>query len=112
LEEYYQLLKEYNPKLSSNISLNTSKGWFEWAVILQWTILVAYENVCRSVAMSESDEQRRADQLQYFRNVNWRALLAMKSVDDWDTILLSLEETTLEEKQEAKEFCDKTPIKI
>jgi hypothetical protein len=36
----------------------------------------------------------------------------MKSVDDWDTILSSLEETTLEEKQEAKEFCDTTPIQI
>ena len=75
-------------------------------------ILVAYDGICRGIAQAEKDQAKRESQLQHFRNVNRRMILALKGVEDWDSVLSKLELTTPEEQKEAKEFCQTTPLVI
>jgi thiamine kinase-like enzyme len=113
LEQYYRHLIEYDPNLSSKITLSTLHEWFPWALLCQFMILVAYDDVCRAIAAAESDEQKRKSQtLQHFFNVNRRMILAIRRIDNWDAILSNLEPTTPEEQQEAREFCQNTPLVI
>jgi thiamine kinase-like enzyme len=96
----------------TEFTLETMKEWFRWALLCQWLILVAYDNVCRQIAMSESDEGRRESQLEHFRNVNRRATLAMKNVDSWDETLENLPTTTAADRFEAQQFCGKHSLEI
>ncbi len=115
LPKYWMVLSE---RLSSNgasptkLTLETMKEWFQWALLCQWLILVAYDDVCRRIAMHETNEGRRNSQLRHFRNVNRRAVLAMKSVGSWDEALSNLATTTRAERLEAQQFCEQNPLEI
>mmetsp|Transcript_27578 Transcript_27578/g.60716 ORF Transcript_27578/g.60716 Transcript_27578/m.60716 type:complete len:492 (-) Transcript_27578:3422-4897(-) len=112
LEKYYRLLIEFDPNLSSKISLATLKEWFQWAVLCQFMILVAYDGICRNIAEAEQDKQKRESQIRHFYNVNRRMILAIRSIGNWDTILSTLEMTTFHEQQEARIFCQNTALVI
>ena len=112
LERYYNLLVQSEPTLSSKITLSALREWFPWALLCQFMILVAYDGICRGIAQAEQDQAKRESQLQHFRNVNRRMILALKGVEDWDSVLSKLELTTPEEQKEAKEFCQTTPLVI
>ena len=112
LKEYYRLLIEYDPKISTKMTLSTLQEWFPWALLCQFMILVAYDGVCRDIAEAEEDEQKRRSQIQHFGNVNRRVILAIRSVDCWDRILSTLDCTTLEERLEAERFCQNTALTI
>ena len=112
LEKYYRLLIECDPNLSSKISLAALKEWFQWAVLCQFMILVAYDGICRDIAEAEQDKQKRESQIRHFYNVNRRMILAIRSIGNWDTILSTLETTTFQERQEARIFCQNTALVI
>ena len=113
LEHYYDMLIEYDSTLESKISLQTLQEWFPWACLCQLLILVAYDGVCQSIAQAEEDPYKRETQLQHFYNTNRRMLLACKSIeDDWDSILSQLEPITPKEQEEARIFCERTPLRI
>lgn len=112
LEKYYNLLVEFDPKIGSKISLSTLKEWFPWALVCQFLILVAYDGVCRGIAQAETDPNKRETQLLHFYRVNRRALLALKSIDNWDSIIAQLEPITAEEQEKTRIFCQNTPLKI
>ena len=113
LEKYYELLIEYDPNLVSTINLTTLREWFSWALLCQYMILVAYDRMCRQIAEMERDEIKRKSQIRHFCNVNRRMILAMNSIDNWDSILSkSLKPTTIEERREARLFCEQTPLVI
>ena len=104
---------EYDPNLVSTINLATLHEWFSWALLCQYMILVAYDRMCRHIVEMERDEIKRKSQIRHFCNVNRRMILAMNSIDNWDSILLkSLKPTTIEERQEARLFCEQTPLVI
>ena len=112
LEQYHKLLIDSNTTLSSKITLSTIREWFPWALLCQFMILVAYDGICRGIAQAEKDPAKRESQLVHFCNVNRRMVLALKGIDDWDSVLVELESTTTEEQEEAKEFCKTTPLVI
>ena len=112
LKQYYQLLIEYDSSLSAKISLSTLCEWLPWALLCQFMILIAYDGVCRDIAAAEENEQKRASQFQHFFNANRRMILAIKSIDNWDLILSKLPVATPAEQQEARIFCQNTPLVI
>ncbi len=112
LERYYNLLIESEPSLSSKITLSTLREWFPWALLCQFLILVAYDGLCRGIAQAERDQAKRESQLEHFCNVNRRMVLALKGVEDWDLVVSKLQSTTPEEQNEAKLFCQTTPLVI
>jgi len=113
LEHYYEMLIQYDSTLESKISLQTLQEWFPWACLCQLLILVAYDGVCQSIAQAEKDPYKRETQLQHFYNTNRRMLLACKSIeDDWESILSQLESITPQEQEEARIFCERTPLRI
>jgi hypothetical protein len=112
LEEYFRLLIACNPSVEHMISMKTLKEWFPFVLICQWTILVAYDRLCRGIANNEVDQQRRESQLQHFRNVNRRAILALKGVVNWNETLSILEVATEEDQLEASKFCHNAPLTI
>jgi Ecdysteroid kinase-like family len=112
LEEYHQLLLLMEPRLKDAVSVDTLNEWFKFALICQWTILVAYDEVCRQIALNEPDKGRREMQLQHFKNVNRRAILALKSVGDWDDVWDMLKLASEDERNEASEYCERTPLTI
>lgn len=115
LPKYWTVLIETlspNDFSPTDLPLETLKEWFQWALLCQWLILVAYDGVCRSIAMHETDESRRDNQLRHFRNVNRRTILAMKSVGSWDETLAKLTTTTTAERFEAEQFCEQNSLVI
>jgi thiamine kinase-like enzyme len=112
LMEYHRLLLSLEPNLKEMLPLGTLTVWFKYALVCQWTILVTYDQVCRQIAINERDQRRRELQLQHFRNVNRRAILALRSIDNWEHLWDSLEEATEEEKREARNYCENTTLTI
>lgn len=117
LPRYYNMLMKGMEGRRDNtpteeLTLETMKEWFQWALLCQWLILVAYDGVCRNIASSEPDGERREVQQRHFRNVNRRAMLAMQSVGNWDVILSELAPTTEAERLEAQQFCETSPLEI
>lgn len=112
LEEYYRLITRLEPRLKDAISMDTLQEWFQLALICQWTILVAYDDVCRKIANSEPLLHRREAQLHHFRKVNRRAVLALKSVDDWSAVWEKLEVASEDERKEARVYCDTHALSI
>jgi len=112
LEKYYQLLIEYDPNLTSKITLATLQEWLPWTLLCQFMILVAYDRMCRKIAEGEQDNTKRENQIQHFCNVNRRIVLAMSSIENWEAILSKIETTTVEERQEAQLYCQHTALVI
>jgi len=112
LEKYYQLLIEYDPNLTSKITLATLQEWLPWTLLCQFMILVAYDRMCRKIAEGEQDKTKRENQIQHFCNVNRRIVLAMSSIENWEAILSKIETTTVEERQEAQLYCQHTALVI
>jgi thiamine kinase-like enzyme len=112
LMEYHRLLISLEPNLKETLSLDTLSEWFTNALICQWTILVSYDQVCRQIALSEPDIRRREIQLQHFRNVNRRAILALRNIDKWEGLSVKLKEATEEERREAHSYCENTLLTI
>jgi thiamine kinase-like enzyme len=111
LEIYYKSLLRYNPEASS-VGLETMQEWFQWALLCQWMILVAYDNLCRQIVSAEPDEGKRKSQLDHFRNVNRRTLLALQAFKNWDEILADVPPSTDDERKEAEDFCRNTELQI
>ena len=57
------------------LDYDSCQEWFAWCVCQQLLILVSYDTMCRSVALSEPDPVKSRSQLQHFQNVNRRMLL-------------------------------------
>jgi len=112
LEKYYQLLIEYDPNLTSKITLATLQEWLPWTLLCQFMILVAYDRKCRNIAKAEQDDTKRENQIQHFCNVNRRIVLAMSSIENWETILSKIEATTNKERIEVQLHCQHTPLVI
>jgi hypothetical protein len=112
LKCYHQLLLHHRPELAARVPLQPLQEWFALALLCQWTILVAYDGVCRHIAGSESDKEKRDAQFKHFRDVNRRAVLAMNSIDNWKEVLSMLEPATDQDKEEAQTFCNKTALEI
>ncbi|KAG7367292.1 ecdysteroid kinase [Nitzschia inconspicua] len=112
VKEYHRLLLLFEPGLKDRVSHDTLKEWFRYALICQWTILVAYDEMCRHIANSEQDERRRETQLRHFKNVNRRAILALKNVQDWDIVWEKIQSASEAEKMEARLFCETNTIEI
>jgi hypothetical protein len=115
LPKYWTALMERlspNDLFPTAPSLETVKEWFQWALLCQWLILVAYDDVCRSIASQGTDEASRDRQLRHFRNVNRRAIMAMNSVGNWDETLSKLTRTTAAERDEAEQFCRNNSLTI
>ena len=112
LEKYYKLLIHSDPTISSKTTLSMLREWFPWALLCQFMILVAYDSVCQGIAQAEKDEVKRKSQLEHFNNVNRRMILALKGINDWDSILSKLDAATPEEQEQANDFCNKTPLVI
>jgi hypothetical protein len=110
--EYHRLLLSLEPNLEEKLPLDTLTEWFKYALVCQWTILVAYDQVCRQIAINEPDKQQREIQLQHFRNVNRRAILALRSIDNWDKLWATMKESTEEERREARNYCENTLLTI
>jgi thiamine kinase-like enzyme len=108
LEGYYHNLTRFNPKISSQITLERMREWFRWALLCQWMILVAYDDMCRQIALAEPDAAKRQSQLKHFRNVNRRTLLAMQSIGNWDNLLSHIPIVTNKERKEAKDYSTQT----
>jgi hypothetical protein len=112
LEGYYHSLIHYNPTLAPKITFETILKKFKNALLCQWQILVAYDEMCRQITMAEPNPSKRRLQLKHFQNVNRRASLAMQSIENWDTILACIPKVTDEERQEAEEYSKQTPLTI
>jgi Phosphotransferase enzyme family len=112
LQKYFELLLKYNPELSLAINIELLDEMMRWALLCQWLILVSYDAMCRQIAMSEKDAKKREMTARHFNNVNRRTVLAMRSLHDWETTLLILPKATSTEKQEAQDFCERTPLVI
>jgi len=110
LQGYYHTLTTRNPTIS--VSYRTLREWFQWALLRQWMILVAYDEMCRQIGAAEPDPLKRQTQLQHFQNVNRRTILAMKSVGSWDEILSQIPKATEEERHQAKSYSNRTPLAI
>ncbi|KAL3925046.1 MAG: hypothetical protein SGILL_000668 [Bacillariaceae sp.] len=112
LEEYHKLLISYQPWLAETVSLKTLNIWFPFALLCQWMILVAYDNVCRQIAENEPDEQKREAQLSHFQRVNRKAVMALQSIPNWRETLSTLDVATEQDKEEAQGYCNKTSLAI
>ena len=112
LEGYYRSLTRSKPDILSKISFATIREWFQFALLGQWMILVSYDEMCRQIAAAEPDILKRHSQQRHFENVNRRALLALKSIGNWDNILACLSKVTDEERREAGAFSKQMPLAI
>ena len=112
LRKYYELLLKYNPNLRSILKIETLMEMMMPVLLCQWLILVSYDSMCRTIAMSESDQAKREMTSRHFNNVNVRTVMAMKSLDGWDNFLNNIPKAKDTEKLEAQDFCDKTPLAI
>ena len=114
LKLYYEALLRYNPSASKQIpNIQKLQEMVQYALLLQWMILVSYDELCRQITMVEPDDQKRNKQLQHFRNVNRRCVLALSNFDSWeDTILSAIPTVTPDERKEAEDFSRNTPLQI
>jgi thiamine kinase-like enzyme len=112
LEGYYRSLTRHNPALSSKITFMTIREWFQWALLCQWMILVAYDEMCRQIVATEPNVSKKNSQRRHFENVNRRAVLAMNSIGNWDIILSRVPNVTDEERREAEDYSKHTPLAI
>jgi thiamine kinase-like enzyme len=121
IQHYYDHLQSYSHQqngrlLHDTISISILLDWFQWAVYNQLLILVAYDSMCRNIAMQGSIDQRDTT-LAHFERVNHRAILLVQTLLEWNEVAsLDLEQdlgTAIEEDQaEAKQLSDKTPLRI
>jgi thiamine kinase-like enzyme len=110
LLRYYENLLKWNPQIQ--VTYETCCEWFQWALLNQWMVLVAYDYMCRGIAQTEPDASKCQHILNHFQRVNRRALLCMTSSFGWTELVASLPVATEEEQHQAKAYSDQTPLAI
>jgi len=112
LRKYHQNLTQCSPTLVGSFPLEVMLEKFRWAILCQWTILVAYDKMSRQLAAADRDSPQSEIKLRHFANVNRRAVLAMNSLGNFETFLDTIPLATEQESAEAQKYCIETPLSI